>query len=63
MKLQHGKKYRVNEQGATYSELVTIDHVSSRGVVTITVGGGFLGQGNRLDLSPKRVAQLEWVEQ
>jgi hypothetical protein len=59
MQLQHGKKYRVREQGSTYSELVTVEHVSAKGMVTIAIGG-FWGEGGRLDLTPKRVAQLEW---
>jgi len=62
MKLQHGKKYRVREQGSSYSELVTVEHVSAKGMVTITVGG-FLGEGGRIDLSAKRVSQLEWAQQ
>jgi hypothetical protein len=57
MQLQHGKKYRVREQGSTYSELVTIDQVNAKGIVTITIGGLF---GARIDLTPKRVAELEW---
>ena len=61
MNIQHGKKYKVREKGANYYEVVSVDQVSSKGVVTITIGG-FLGQGGRLDLTPKRVAQLEWQE-
>ena len=57
MQLEHGKKYRVREQGSTYRELVTVEHVNAKGMVTITIGGLF---GARIDLTPKRVAQLEW---
>lgn len=60
-RIEHGKKYKVREKGANYYEVVSVDQVTSRGVVTITIGG-FLGQGGRLDLTPKRVAQLEWQE-
>ncbi len=59
MTLQYGKKYKVREHNATYYEIVTIDQVSSKGVVTIRLGGLF---GGRLDLTPKRVAQLTWEE-
>ena len=59
MTLQYGKKYKVREHNATYYEIVTVDQVSSKGVVTIRLGGLF---GGRLDLTPKRVAQLTWEE-
>lgn len=60
MNLKQGKQYRVREHHATYTEVVEVEHVAKNGRVTITVGG-FLNQGGRLDLTPKRVAELEWL--
>ena len=62
MKIQYGKTYKIREKGSLYCERVSVDHVSSRGVVTVTMYSGAGWYSNRLDLTPKRVAELDWEE-
>lgn len=58
MELQHGKKYNVTDKVTGHKDIVTLEHVSRKGIATINVGSGWAGI--RIDLSPKRVAELEW---
>lgn len=62
MNIQYGKTYKIREKGSPYFETVSVDHVSSRGVVTVTMYSGAGWYSHRLDLTPKRVAELEWEE-
>jgi hypothetical protein len=62
MSIQHGKTYKIREQGSPCYETVSVDQVSSRGVVTVTMYGGAGWYSHRLDLTAKRVAELEWEE-
>ena len=62
MNIQHGKTYKIREKGSAYYERVSVDHVSKKGVATVTMYSGAGWYSHRLDLTPKRVAELEWEE-
>lgn len=62
MSIQYGKTYKIREQGSPCYETVSVDQVSSKGVVTVTMYSGAGWYSHRLDLTAKRVAELEWEE-
>ena len=62
MNIQYGKTYEIREKGSRGFERVSVDHVSASGVVTVTMYSGAGWYSHRLDLTPKRVAELDWQE-
>jgi hypothetical protein len=57
--MERGKQYRVQEKHTNRTEVVVVEHISKKGVVTVLFGG-FLGLGGRLDITPEEVARLDW---
>ena len=61
MKVHWGQKYKIREEkDSPYYETVLIDQVSNKGVVTVTVYSGTGWWSHRLDISPDKVAKLDW---
>ena len=50
--------YKIREKGSTYYEIVELEHLSKKGVATVTLYPKIIGA--RIDLPAKRVAELEW---